>query len=96
MFYEGNVQSGIALALQESKAVACFVKDGGPESSRWETEYLQDAQIARALAAKAVTLSIQAGSQDAQFLAAYYPVKSTPTLLVIRWLFDPLLYLFIH
>ena len=26
MFFEGDLQSGIALALSESKSVACFVK----------------------------------------------------------------------
>ena len=26
MFYAGDLQSGIALALQESKVVACFIK----------------------------------------------------------------------
>ena len=26
MFYEGDLQSGIALALAESKLVACFVR----------------------------------------------------------------------
>jgi hypothetical protein len=26
LFYEGNLQSGIALALQESKRVICFVR----------------------------------------------------------------------
>lgn len=34
MFHEGDLQSGIALALQESKRVICFVSGRDPRSRR--------------------------------------------------------------
>lgn len=34
MFYEGDLQSGIALAIQESKLVACFVRGEDSTSLR--------------------------------------------------------------
>ena len=85
MFFDGNVQGGIALALRESKAVVCFIRDDGSESSKWEHEYMQDAQVSMAIETKAVALKIDAGSQDAQSLAAYYPIRSIPTLIIIRY-----------
>jgi hypothetical protein len=33
MFYEGDLQSGIAKAVQESKLVACFVTGNYPSHS---------------------------------------------------------------
>jgi hypothetical protein len=33
MFYEGDLQSGIAKAVQESKLVACFVTGNYPSRS---------------------------------------------------------------
>lgn len=84
MFYEGDLQSGIHLALRESKSVACFVRDDGEESSKWENEYLDDAQVRAALTDKAITLRLQSGSQEAKFLAAYYPVQAVPALIIIQ------------
>lgn len=85
MFFEGDLQSGISLALRESKSVACFVRDDGEESSTWENEYLVDAQVKAALADRAVTLRLQAGSPEAAFLSAYYPVQSVPTFTIIQY-----------
>ena len=61
MFYKGDVQSGIAKAVQESKFVACFVTgiytpstrvlwltrcpDDGKESRIWENEFLQEEAV---------------------------------------------------
>ena len=36
MFYDGDLQSGIALALKESKLVVCFVK--GPPAAKVDRE----------------------------------------------------------
>ncbi|KAI4175104.1 MAG: hypothetical protein LQ343_001865 [Gyalolechia ehrenbergii] len=36
MFFDGNLQAGIARALQDNKPVACFVRDDGEESRTWE------------------------------------------------------------
>lgn len=84
MFYEGDLQSGISLALKESKSVACFIRDDGEESSKWEDEFLEDAQVRAALTDRAITLRIKASSQEAQFLSAYYPVKAVPALTIIQ------------
>ena len=83
MFYDGDLQSGIALALQENKSVACFLTDNGSESRRWQESYLTDEQIGIALRSRTVTLRIEAGSQEAGFLAAYYPVPQVPAFILI-------------
>lgn len=85
MFYTGDLQTGIALALQQSKAVACFVRNDNEESLLWENEHLKDEQITTALSARAVTLRIDAGSQEAGHLAAYYPTPVVPCLIVIQY-----------
>ena len=84
MFYDGDLQSGIALALRESKSVACFITDHGHEGAMWQTEYLTDQQVLMALTAKAVTLCIRAGSREAQYLSAYYPIPKTPSFIIIQ------------
>jgi len=53
-------------------------------SSLWEDEYLQDDQIKLALSSKTVAFRIYAGSQEAGFMAAYYPLPVVPALIVIR------------
>ncbi|KAE9980190.1 hypothetical protein EG328_000423 [Venturia inaequalis] len=84
MFHQGDLQSGIALAIKQSKSVACFVRDDGPESIKWENEWLQEGQVAQVLTTKAVVLRLQAGSQEAGFLAAFCPVNVVPILVVIH------------
>lgn len=84
MFFNGDLQSGIALALSESKSVACFVKGDDGQSSLWEDDFLKDEQIATALARKAVTIRINGGSQEAQYLAAYYPAPVLPAFIIIH------------
>ena len=41
-------------------------------------------QITESLAAEAVTLRIDAGSQEAGFLSAYYAVPVIPAVIIIR------------
>lgn len=53
------------------------------QSSLWEDDFLQDEQIATALTAKAITIRIKGGSQEAQYLAAYYPVPVLPAFIII-------------
>ncbi|KAF2021603.1 hypothetical protein BU24DRAFT_337735 [Aaosphaeria arxii CBS 175.79] len=84
MFYQGTLQSGIGLAIQEQKLVACFVRDDGPESVRWEDDWLQSGWISNLLQQKAVLLRLDAGSTEAGFLSAFCPLSSTPTLVVIH------------
>ncbi|KAK2783264.1 hypothetical protein FQN52_000365 [Onygenales sp. PD_12] len=84
MFYEGDLQSGIALALAEAKQVICFVRDESEESSRWEDEYLKNEEISSLVASKAISLKLQAGSVEAGFLASFCPIRKVPTLVVIK------------
>ncbi|KAF2488984.1 hypothetical protein BU16DRAFT_220499 [Lophium mytilinum] len=84
MFHQGDLQSGIALAIQQSKSVACFVRDDNEESELWEEDWLQDEDISSLLAQTTVLLRMQAGSTEAGFLAAFCPLKSIPTLVVIH------------
>ncbi|KAK2808164.1 hypothetical protein FQN50_004905 [Emmonsiellopsis sp. PD_5] len=84
MFHEGDLQSGIALALAEAKQVICFVRDESEESSRWEDEYLKNEEISALVASKAISLKLQAGSVEAGFLASFCPINKVPTLVVIK------------
>ncbi|KAJ5798100.1 uncharacterized protein N7503_007396 [Penicillium pulvis] len=83
-FYEGSLQDGIALALRETKAVVCFVRDDTQTSSTWEEEYFDGEEIAQTLDAGAVLLRITAGSQEAGFLTSLCPIAKFPTVIVIN------------
>ncbi|KIW99786.1 uncharacterized protein Z518_10714 [Rhinocladiella mackenziei CBS 650.93] len=83
MFHEGDIQSGIGLALQQSKAVLCFVQDNTETSTQWE-EVLTEAPIASAVSSQAVALRLQASSQEAGFLSPICTINSTPAIIVIK------------
>ncbi|KAI9779857.1 MAG: hypothetical protein M1839_007170 [Geoglossum umbratile] len=78
MFFEGDLQSGIALAIRQSKML-----DATEESLTWENEYLNDDAIAALLRSRAILLHMEAGSQEAKFLSAFCPVAKVPTLVAI-------------
>ncbi|KUI62624.1 UBX domain-containing protein 4 [Cytospora mali] len=84
MFFTGSLQEGISKALQESKLVVCFVTDSGEESKTWEDEYLTDDTIAPSLEKDAVLLRLEAGSEEAGYLAAIFPLPKYPTLVIIK------------
>ncbi|KXJ93709.1 hypothetical protein Micbo1qcDRAFT_38585 [Microdochium bolleyi] len=84
MFYQGTLQEAIQSALQQSKLVVCFVTDDEPESIRWEAEFLTDDAIKGKLGQQAVTLRLQAGSEEAGFLEALFPIPRKPTLVMIH------------
>ncbi|RDW77415.1 hypothetical protein BP6252_05468 [Coleophoma cylindrospora] len=84
MFYEGDLQSGITKAVQESKLVACFVTDDGDESRSWEHDFLQDSDLKAALVEQTILLRLQASSTEAGYLAAIFPLPKTPTLVIIQ------------
>ncbi|OJD16894.1 hypothetical protein AJ78_02992 [Emergomyces pasteurianus Ep9510] len=84
MFYEGDLQSGIALAVSEAKHVICFVRDDNDESAKWQNEYLPDEEIAPLMKSKTISLRIQAGSVEAGYLASFCPISRVPTLVVIK------------
>ncbi len=71
--------------MRDSKFVACFIRDHSDESSKWEIEYLGDTQVQSALTDRAVAFRIQAGSEEAAFLAAYYPVQTFPAVILIQF-----------
>lgn len=84
VFFTGTLQEGIQTALQQSKLVVCFVTDDQEESKTWETEYLTDDSVAPSLEKDAVVLRLEAGSQEAGYLAAIFPLPKTPTLVIIK------------
>lgn len=84
VFFTGTLQEGISSALQQSKLVVCFVTDDKEESKRWESEYLTEETIAPLLVKDAVVLRLEAGSEEAGYLAAIFPLPKTPTVVVIK------------
>ncbi|KAJ5572853.1 hypothetical protein N7450_009837 [Penicillium hetheringtonii] len=84
LFYSGTLQEGIALAVNEAKAVVCFARDDAELSSTWEEDYFADSEIVQALCDKAITLRLAAGSQEAGFLTSFCPISSYPTVIVIK------------
>lgn len=82
MFYDGDLQSGIALAVREAKSVICFVRDDEEESTLWEKEYFDD--TAKYLEAGAVILRLTANSQETSFLTSFCPIPTCPTVVVIK------------
>ncbi|KAF7512347.1 hypothetical protein GJ744_001915 [Endocarpon pusillum] len=84
MFHEGDLQSGIALAVQQSKAVLCFVHDHEENSKSWEEIISKDDQVVEAVRRNAVALRITAGSQEAVFLSSFCPFVAIPTVVVIQ------------
>jgi len=83
-FFQGSLQEGIAAALQQAKAVVCFVTDGEAESQQWEDDFFKEEEILSLLQTNAVTLRLKASSQEEGFLAQLYPIPKRPTAVVIR------------
>jgi hypothetical protein len=83
MFHEGDLQSGIALAMQSQKAVLCFVTDEGETSAEWEAALFEES-IETAIRQQAVAIKMDAGSEEANFLTPIAPIESVPALMVIR------------
>lgn len=84
MFFTGTLQEGISKALQEAKLVVCFVTDEEEESSTWENVFLADEAVAPLVEKDAVSLRLKAGSQEAGYLAAIFPLPKNPTLVIIK------------
>ncbi|KAK8122286.1 hypothetical protein PG984_010956 [Apiospora sp. TS-2023a] len=84
MFFSGTLQEGISKALEKTKNVVCFVTDEGEESQQWEEEFLAETTVQSALDDYAVALRLKAGSEEAGYLEALFPVPRKPTLIVIQ------------
>nr|POE90026.1 ubx domain-containing protein 6 [Quercus suber] len=90
MFHSGDLTSGISLAIQQQKFVACFVREeDNEESQTWEDGWLQEEiddgrPFGEALGDRAVLLRLTYGSQEAAFLGAFCPIERAPTLVIIH------------
>ncbi|MCJ1396783.1 hypothetical protein MMC18_009675 [Xylographa bjoerkii] len=86
MFFDGYLQDGIALALEQRKVVVCFVTGANEQSTLWEHEYLKDEEvyIRHQLKASAVVLRLEQGSQEAGYLTAFYSITTFPAVVVIN------------
>ncbi|KAK7914608.1 hypothetical protein PG985_012311 [Apiospora marii] len=84
MFFSGTLQEGISKALEQTKNVVCFVTDEGDGSQQWEDEFLAEPTVQSALDSYAVALRLKAGSEEAGYLEALFPVPRKPTLIVIQ------------
>ncbi|KAL2353722.1 UBX domain-containing protein [Cryomyces antarcticus] len=84
MFHDGDLQSGITAAIQQSKIVACFVRDDSEASAIWEDNWIRNGNLKDLISQKAVLLRIQQGSQEAGFLEAFCPITRVPALIFIR------------
>lgn len=84
VFHDGDsLQDAIALAVQERKALLCFVFDDGEESTRWEGTLL-DHRLRRELTQTTVSLKLKAGSEQAGFLNAVAQISSIPAVVIIQ------------
>lgn len=61
------------------------MSDGEEESQQWETEFLTEDSVKTHLQTKAVTLRLQAGSEEAGYLEALFPVPRKPTVVIIEY-----------
>ncbi|KAK5112405.1 hypothetical protein LTR85_011514 [Meristemomyces frigidus] len=96
MFHSGDLNSGISLAIQQQKLVACFVRqDEDYWSQIWEDYWLanpstqkesseQGPSFGELLGEKAVLLRLDYGSKEASFLSAFCKIEKAPTFVVIR------------
>ncbi|MCJ1479709.1 hypothetical protein MMC13_008395 [Lambiella insularis] len=84
MFFDKDLQTGISLALEQSKVVVCFVTGTNDQTTLWQDNYLQDEEVCSLLMSNAVVLRIVDGSEEAGYLAAFHPVSSLPSIVVIN------------
>ncbi|RMZ87174.1 hypothetical protein DV736_g5601, partial [Chaetothyriales sp. CBS 134916] len=84
MFHSGDLQSGIGLAVQQRKAVLCFVHDDSQQSTDWEHVLTSGPLVATTITPQAVMLKIRAGSQEAALLSPICALDNTPAIVVIK------------
>ena len=80
-FVTGKAASGRAHVRPEDSG-ACA--DEEEESQQWETDFLADGDVQEGLRSGAITLRLVAGSDEAGYLEALFPVPKKPTLVVIK------------
>ncbi|KAI1140677.1 hypothetical protein F5Y05DRAFT_282212 [Hypoxylon sp. FL0543] len=84
VFFQGSLQDGISLAIQQARMVLAFVTDGGDESQSWENELLTNDSLKSPLESYAVALRLPAGSEEAGYLEALFPIPKKPTIVIIQ------------
>ncbi|KAI1411404.1 hypothetical protein F5Y13DRAFT_57783 [Hypoxylon sp. FL1857] len=84
VFFQGSLQDGISLAIQQAKMVLAFVTDGSEESQSWENELLTNDSLKSPLESYAVALRLPAGSEEAGYLEALFPIPKKPTIVIIQ------------
>ncbi|KAL3954962.1 hypothetical protein ACCO45_010525 [Purpureocillium lilacinum] len=84
MFYEGSLQEGISSAVGQQKLVFCFVTNDNDESRQWQDEHLQDSTLKELIQKQAVALRLEAGSEEAGYLAQIFPLPQTPTIVIMK------------
>ncbi|KAI1766781.1 hypothetical protein GGR53DRAFT_485194 [Hypoxylon sp. FL1150] len=84
VFFQGDLQAGISLALKEGKVVVAFVTDDGDQSKEWENEFTTNETLRSPLESRALVFRLQAGSEEAGFLTALFPVPKIPTVVIIQ------------
>ncbi|OTA87542.1 hypothetical protein M434DRAFT_81176 [Hypoxylon sp. CO27-5] len=84
VFFQGSLQDGISLAIQQAKMVLAFVTDDSDESHQWENELLTNDSLKSPLESYAVALRLPAGSEEAGYLEALFPIPKKPTIVIIQ------------
>ncbi|OTA56842.1 hypothetical protein K449DRAFT_154777 [Hypoxylon sp. EC38] len=84
VFFQGSLQDGISLAIQQAKMVLAFVTDDSDESHLWENELLTNDTLKSPLESYAVALRLPAGSEEAGYLEALFPIPKKPTIVIIH------------
>lgn len=72
-------------AFLASRNITDVCKDEGDESQQWEDEFLTEASVQGPLQSNSIALRLVAGSEEAGFLEALFPVPRKPTLVVIQY-----------
>lgn len=84
IFYDSEtLQAAISRALQDRKALLCFVTNEGAESVAWESALLHQ-DIRAPLQQDLVALRLTAGSEQAGYLNAFCPIHHVPAVIVIH------------
>ncbi|KAI8957824.1 hypothetical protein F5Y11DRAFT_65844 [Daldinia sp. FL1419] len=84
LFFQGNLQDGISLAIKESKMVLAFVTSRSDESQLWEYELTTNESLKIPLERQAVALRLWEGSEEAGYLEALFPIPKKPTIVIIQ------------
>lgn len=85
IFEDGeNLQAAIGKALQEQKALLCFVYDeDDSDSDQWQAALLEES-IREKLQLTTVLLRLKQGTDQAGFLSGVCPIQGVPAIVIIH------------